>query len=142
MKNFFEKTKNASKANQKLFSRTELIQNVTEDIMIAMEDLNISKSGLAKKIGKSKSYVTQLLSGSRNMTLASLSDLCFELDISPEIVILEEAQAVEVKHIQEMSLNWEKAELMPTPAKIIRKTSLRIMPIGIHPSYEYKKTAA
>jgi len=142
MKTFFEKTKNASKANKKLFSRIELIQNITEDIMIAMEDLNISKSDLAKKIGKSKSYVSQLLSGSRNMTLASLSDLCFELDIIPEVTILEKKQAIEVKHIQEMSLNWEKAELMPSLTKNSRKICLRVMAIDSHPNYQYTKTAA
>lgn len=52
-----------------------------------MEELNISKVDLAKRLGKSKSYVTQMLSGSRNMTLSTLSDICFALGFKPEVKI-------------------------------------------------------
>ncbi len=63
----------------------ELTFDVTEEILIIMEDKGISKKDLADKLGKSKAYISQLLSGSRNMTLRTLSDLCFALGIKPSV---------------------------------------------------------
>jgi len=82
---FFSKDRKETWAEEKLFSREELIYNVTEDLLVIMEELGITKNELAKKIGKSKSYVTQVLNGSRNMTLGTLSDLCMELKTKPKI---------------------------------------------------------
>ena len=82
---FFSKEKIESWASEKLYAREELIYNVTEDMLVIMEELGISKNELARKLGKSKSYVTQLLNGSRNMTLGTLSDVCMELNTKPKI---------------------------------------------------------
>ncbi|OWO82458.1 hypothetical protein B5C26_08690 [Photorhabdus luminescens] len=72
---------------QMLFAQEELVFNVTEDVLLAMEDKSIKKSELADKLGKTKSYVSQVLSGSRNMTLRTLSDICFVLGAKPNITI-------------------------------------------------------
>lgn len=76
-----------SKAEERLYARESLIYNVTEDLLVILEDKGVSKSELARRLGKSRAYVTQVLSGSRNMTLGSLSDFCFALDIEPKIVL-------------------------------------------------------
>ena len=76
---------NESKAEQRLSAREELIFNVTEDLLVLMEDHGISKHELARRLGKSRSYVTQVLSGARNMTLGTLSDICFEIGVAPEV---------------------------------------------------------
>jgi len=55
---------------------------VTEDILIAMEDLGISKSDLARKLGISKSRISQLLKGNSNMTIGTLSDIAYELGLN------------------------------------------------------------
>lgn len=73
--------------NSKSFRRDDLVFNVTADILVAMEQLGISKSDLARKLSKSKSYVTQTLSGARNMTLGTLSDICFVLNIQPTVKV-------------------------------------------------------
>lgn len=54
---------------------------ITEDILVAMEDLGITKSELAKKLGISKSRISQLLRGSSNMTIGTLSDIAYELGL-------------------------------------------------------------
>ena len=54
------------------FEASELISGL-------MEDQRVSKTELAGLIGASKSHVTQLLSGSRNMTMHTLADLAFVL---------------------------------------------------------------
>jgi ribosome-binding protein aMBF1 (putative translation factor) len=140
MKSFFDSIQNESKANKKIFARETLIQNVTEDIMIAMEDLKISKSDLAKKIGKSKSYITQILSGSRNMTLTSLSDLCFELDITPNVKILEDNQKVETfdteeKTIESISFTWHKEVLVHKSSMKLKKSPTKVISIDTHIDY-------
>ena len=57
---------------------------VTEDILLAMEDLGVTKAELARRLGKSKSRITQLLSGGSNMTIGTLSDIAVELGLSLE----------------------------------------------------------
>lgn len=82
---FYKGNFNFSNAEEKAFAKEELVYNVTEDLLVILEDMDISKKELARRLGKSRSYVTQILSGSRNMTLGSLSDICFALGFKPEI---------------------------------------------------------
>jgi transcriptional regulator with XRE-family HTH domain len=82
---FYPKDKGFSRAEEKAYAREELVYNVTEDLLVLLEDLDISKKELARRLGKSKSYVTQVLSGARNMTLGTLSDICFVLGFKPEV---------------------------------------------------------
>jgi len=83
--------KEFSRAEERVYAREELVYNVTEDILVALEDLDVSKKELARRLGKSRSYVTQILSGARNMTLGTLSDICFALGIKPKVSIPEAA---------------------------------------------------
>ena len=73
--------------DDKIFQSEELIYNVTEDLLILMEEKGISKNDLANELNKSKAYVSQVLSGSRNMTLNTLSDICFALKVKPVVNI-------------------------------------------------------
>jgi transcriptional regulator with XRE-family HTH domain len=57
------------------FAQEQLIITVAEQIWSAMEEARVSKAELASVLGASKSHITQLLSGSRNMTLRSLADI-------------------------------------------------------------------
>jgi len=84
---FYSEDKNFSRAEERAYAREELVYNVTEDILVALEDLNVSKKELAHRLGKSRSYVTQILSGARNMTLGSFSDICFALGVKPNITV-------------------------------------------------------
>ncbi|MCU7906895.1 MAG: helix-turn-helix transcriptional regulator [Candidatus Thiodiazotropha sp. (ex Epidulcina cf. delphinae)] len=83
---FYPESKDFSNAEKRAFAREELVYNVTEDILVVLDDLGISKKELARRLGKSRSYVTQVLSGSRNMTLGSLSDICFAIGVKPKVV--------------------------------------------------------
>lgn len=82
---FYKNNFNFSSAEEKAFAREDIVYNVTEDLLVILEDMNISKKELARRLGKSRSYVSQILSGSRNMTLGTLSDICFALGFKPEI---------------------------------------------------------
>ncbi|CAH7000181.1 helix-turn-helix domain-containing protein [Vibrio splendidus] len=84
---FFQEGTVFSNAEEKAFARDDLVYTVTEDLLMIMEDKGVSKAELARKLSKSKSYVTQVLSGSRNMTLGSLSDICFALGVKPNVIL-------------------------------------------------------
>jgi transcriptional regulator with XRE-family HTH domain len=63
----------------RLLAQERLILDATEMIVGLLEDQKISRQELARRLGKSKGYVSQLLSGERNMTLRTLSDLGYVL---------------------------------------------------------------
>lgn len=86
-----------SRAEARAYAREDLIYNVTEELLVQMEELGVTKLELARRLGKSRSYVTQMLSGARNMTLGTLADICFELGITPQVVFgIEAAEAKEL----------------------------------------------
>ena len=55
--------------------RSILIERVAKVIVEEMERQDVTKAELARTLGVSRAYVTQLLSGRRNMTLGTLSDV-------------------------------------------------------------------
>ena len=76
----FAKREKGNRARE--LARGSYLFRVTEDILVAMEDLGVTKAELAKRLGKSKPRITQLLSGSSNMTIGTLSDITVELGLN------------------------------------------------------------
>ena len=64
----------------RLLAQEDLIEEAGELIARTMKERNITKSELARRIGVTKGYVTQLLAGSRNMTLRTFADLMYVMD--------------------------------------------------------------
>lgn len=60
-----------------LFEQERLILRATEEICRTMGERGLSKAAVAGRIGKSKAFVTQVLSGQRNMTLRTLAELAW-----------------------------------------------------------------
>jgi transcriptional regulator with XRE-family HTH domain len=83
MSDFFEQWAKQSDENSKLLAQELLITEVTESIWKAMEDAGLTKTELASRMNTTKGYVSQVLSGSRNMTLRTLADICFALGDKP-----------------------------------------------------------
>jgi len=65
----------SSPRRARLLRHEELILEVTELLSSALEDHQITKSELAEKLGKTKGFVTQVLSGNRNLTLRTIADI-------------------------------------------------------------------
>jgi len=76
---------NATPERQREFAEERLIVDAAEELWSAMEREKVSKSDLARFLGKSKAYVTQTLSGSRNMTLRTFASLAHFLGYDVEI---------------------------------------------------------
>lgn len=111
------------KISEREMACERLIFNATEDLLLAMQDANISQSELAKKLGKSKAHVCQLLDGTRNMTLKTLSDMAYALGSVAKVVILR--GGVDVSHviIPDMKLlEWSMSDVSSSPEKTIKIT--------------------
>jgi len=88
----------------RLFQQEGLILEVTELIYKLMEEKKISKADLSKKLDTGKGHITQLLDGTRNMTLRTISDFMWALGCS--------------MHVAAEPLNIESR-----PAQIIKEAS-------------------
>jgi transcriptional regulator with XRE-family HTH domain len=137
---FYPESKKFSHADEKAFAREELVYNVTEDILLVLEDMEISKKELARRLGKSRSYISQILSGARNMTLGSLSDICVALDVKPNIN-LASTVLLETKS-QSEPIQWEQ------PKKVLKnnvvhtpKTKVKIYAQQTSTHFEWRDVA-
>lgn len=70
----------SDKRSRRLYERESLAFEASELVCRLMEESGVSRAELAHRIGASKSLITQLLTGSRNMTMHTLADLAFSLD--------------------------------------------------------------
>lgn len=73
----------SEESNRSLVRQEKFILAVTDAIRDALDAKKITKSELADKLGVSRSHVTQLLSGGRNMTLRTLSDIAHACEHVP-----------------------------------------------------------
>lgn len=69
----------SDKRRARLFEQESLVFDVTEMICSLMEEREVTKTELAEMLSTSKANVSQLLDGSRNMTLKTLADLAFAM---------------------------------------------------------------
>src|SRR5205809_835660 len=60
--------------NLRLFLQERSIYEVTAKIEEVMVDLKITRSDLARRLGKTKGWVTQLLDGEANKTIRTVAD--------------------------------------------------------------------
>lgn len=61
------------------YERERLLVEVAEKLYAAMEDAGLNKADIARVLHTSRAHVTQSFSGTRNLTLRSISDLAWAL---------------------------------------------------------------
>jgi transcriptional regulator with XRE-family HTH domain len=65
---------------RRLLSIELLVAEASEVIAKLMAEQHVSKAGLARRLNKSRAWVTQLLSGKANMTVRTLAEVAYALD--------------------------------------------------------------
>ena len=65
--------------NDPCFYEELALLEAQETIASLMKDKEVSKTELARRLGQSKSHITELLSEGRNLTLKTLGRICFFL---------------------------------------------------------------
>lgn len=113
---------------RRLFEREDLAFHATELISDLMNAKRVTKSELAKKMGKSKAFITQILSGSRNMTLHTFADVMFALESK---VSLSVATLTRIGHPPSpIPFTKPKRGPLPSPAKPAREVVTRETRLG------------
>lgn len=85
-----ERWATTSPEHQRELARQRLIVAVAEEIWGVMERQRVNNSDLANKLGTGKSYVSQLLTGARNMTLRTVADIAAALGQNVSISLVDE----------------------------------------------------
>src|SRR5437867_6731681 len=61
--------------HMRVFQQERAIYEVTELLESAMRELGISRAQLARRLGRSRGWVTQLLDGEANKTIRTIADV-------------------------------------------------------------------
>ena len=123
-----------SPENRLAFMEEGLILDATETVFKAMEERGMSKAALAEQLGSSKAHVTQLLNGSRNMTLRTFARIAFSLDMAPSVELKDLNCLVKSVGLIEQdrqpssdAWDWKTIETSPrkpkVPSVVIQKAS-------------------
>ena len=71
--------------SKKQFAQEQFILECTEFICKLMKEKGITRAELADRLGKTKGYISQLLNGRYNMTIRTLADIFYVLDVEVEL---------------------------------------------------------
>lgn len=83
----YELFEQSSDSNRRLLCEEGLILEVTEAISMVMQEEDITKAQLAIRMGRTKGFITQILSGSRNLTLRTLAAVADALEYRVTIMV-------------------------------------------------------
>ncbi|MGD1027958.1 helix-turn-helix domain-containing protein [Candidatus Binatus soli] len=77
-----ERFERSSTENRRLLRQEELILEVTEALSAAIQESGLTRSEVAKRLGKTKGFISQLLAGGRNLTLRTVADVADAVGVS------------------------------------------------------------
>lgn len=97
-------SRSRGEAYERLVRQEELILDVTERLTEALQEAGVTKAELARRLGRTPGFVSQLLGGGRNLTLRTISDIAVALSLRPGLELrVYRAQVVDT--VQEMRLD-------------------------------------
>ena len=68
---------------EQLLRQERLILDVTEQLAGALESSGVTRAELARRMGRTPGFVSQLLGGGRNLTLRTIADIAAALSLRP-----------------------------------------------------------
>ena len=95
----------------RLYLQEKTILECTEAICEAMERIGVTKAELARRLGRTKGFITQLLDGRANMTLRTVSDVLGALGYELKVNVGSIGKVRNMKTIFEK--NSKKATVIP-----------------------------
>lgn len=84
----YQSFEDSSVENRRLLRQEELILEITEALTEAMERAGVSKAELARRLGKTRGFVSQILAGGRNLTLRTIADVGDALNYKITVQVL------------------------------------------------------
>lgn len=71
----------------RLVRQEELILDVTETLTQALETVGVTRAELARRLGRSPGFVSQVFGGGRNLTLRTIADIASALSVRPALTL-------------------------------------------------------
>ena len=87
-----ELTAGCSEDFDRLVRQEELILDVTETLTQALESAGVTRAELARRLGRSPGFVSQVFGGGRNLTLRTIADICSALSVRPALTLSPEGE--------------------------------------------------
>ena len=81
-------------AYDRLVRQEELILDVTERLTEALLETRVTKAELARRLGRTPGFVSQVLAGGRNLTLRTIADVAAALSVRPAFKLSSECESV------------------------------------------------
>ena len=75
---------------ERLLRQERLILDVTEQLAGALENNGVTRAELARRMGRTPGFVSQVLSGGRNLTLRTIADIAGALSLRPSLKVSHE----------------------------------------------------
>ena len=106
---------------RQVFEEEKLILSVAEGIWEAMDQCCVTRAEVADRLGTTRANITQLLSGSRNMTLKSLAALSYACGVRvslsfqpvPELSGATSAYEPQQAQIPKFAFSWDDGPTAP-----------------------------
>lgn len=130
----YEVFQQAAEPNRRLLGQETFILEATEQLSEALAREGITKAELANRLGKTKGFVSHVLSGGRNLTLRTIADFSTVLGCQPHIEIhrisgrkrLTEFSSMQPLTLeskpwsekQGSSFHWQKSTIKATPRMV------------------------
>ena len=95
-------------AYERLLCQERLILDVTELLAGALEDGGVTRAELARCLGRTPGFVSQLLGGGRNLTLRTIADIAVALSLRPSFKLSSDRKTVSewTKETSYNNYNW------------------------------------
>ena len=90
---------------ERLLCQERLILDVTEQLAGALEDDGVTRAELARRLGRTPGFVSQLLGGERNLTLRTIADIAAALSLRPSFKLSSDRKTVS-EWTNEINYNW------------------------------------
>ena len=90
---------------ERLLCQERLILDVTEQLAGALEDDGVTRAELARRLGRTPGFVSQLLGGERNLTLRTIADIAAALSLRPSFKLSSDRKTVS-EWTNEINCNW------------------------------------
>ena len=81
-------------AYERLVRQEELILDVTERLTDELVQAGVTKAELARRLGRTAGFVSQVFGGGRNLTLRTISDIAVALSVRPSFELTPESGPV------------------------------------------------
>lgn len=81
-------------AYERLLRQERLILDVTEQLAGALENGGVTRAELARRMGRTPGFVSQVLGRGRNLTLRTIADIATALSLRPSFKLSRERTSV------------------------------------------------